>query len=59
MTATQLLRSQIRSRYAIIHGHKNMQSTIALFTKLSYIDRTESQERNRWQKMCWASRLRS
>ena len=28
--------------------------TIALFTKLSYIDRTELQERNRWQKMCWA-----
>jgi hypothetical protein len=34
--------------------HKNMQSTIALFTKQSYIGWIESQEINIWQKMCWA-----
>jgi hypothetical protein len=51
--------SPIASHYAMAMVQKNVQSTIALFTEQSYIGRTESQERNICQKMCWASRLKS
>jgi hypothetical protein len=31
-----------------------IESTMALLAKLSYTAPAELQERNRWQKMCWA-----
>jgi hypothetical protein len=51
--------SPVKPHYAMAMVEKNLQSTIALLTERSYIVRTESQERNICQKMCWASRLRS
>jgi hypothetical protein len=38
---------------------KFIKRTMALLAELSYIARTGFQERNIWQKMCWASRPRS